>query len=228
MDTAERVAERVATLHRVAERYTQARTDDALDELADYLVDALFDELGQNPISEQDVSKALQQGGLSAEDVNQLADGKQAGGFLNALGGLVARGLWRLIVQPFLALGKLFQSSAFRTEVKNAFKKAIRRDIRASKHVLDVARRLALAEPVKPQELKAAMRQLLDILARVLFLYFTGPSVAAMFSGGVWPALSRVMVPIGEVIVVLLDKPLRGAIAKLMTAGLERMPFAPN
>jgi hypothetical protein len=211
--------------HRVAARYVQARTDAVLDDLADHLVDALFDELGPNPISEQDVSKALQEGGLSAEDVSALSDGKQAGGFLNALGGLVARGLWRLIVQPFLALGKVFRSPAFRSEVKNAFKKAIRRDVRATKHVLDVARRLALAEPVKPQELKAAVRQLLDILARVLFLYFTGPGVAAMFSGGVWPALSKLMVPVGEVVVVLLDKPIRGAMAKLMTADLERMPF---
>lgn len=214
--------------HRVAARYVQARTDAVLDELADHLVDALFDELGPNPISEQDVSKALSSSGLSADDVNSLADGKQAGGFVNALGGLVARGLWRLIVQPFLALGKVFRSPGFRAEVKNAFKNAIRRDVRATKHVLNVAHRLALAEPVNPQELKAAVRQLLDILARVLFLYLTGPSVAAMFSGGVWPALSKFMVPVGEVVVVLLDKPIRGAIAKLMTADLDRMPFAPT
>lgn len=209
---------------RVADRYVQARTEAALDDVAEYLVDALFDELG-NPVTERDVSKALQAGGLSADDVNALTDGKQAGGVLRALGGLVAQGLWRLIVQPFLAVGKLFRSSSFRTEVKDSFKQAIRREGRATRHAMDVIQRLALGESIHPQERKAAMKQLLSVLSKVLVLYFTGPTIAAMFSGGVWPALSRLMVPVGETLLVLLDQPIRRAMAKILSTGLDRMPF---
>lgn len=220
METAERVVDRVLTAKRVAKHYVEAKTEATLDELADTVVDALFNEIGPNAISEQDVSKALQAGGLQAKDLAELSEGKQAGGFLHALGGFVARGLWKILVQPFLAIGKLFSSPAFRTEVKGTFKKALRHEARATRHLLDVAERIALGQPVKPQERKAAMKQLLEILVKVLFLYFTGPTIAAMFSGGIWPTVTRLMLPVSEVITVLLDKPIRAATEKLMSAGL--------
>ena len=129
-----------------------------------------------------------------------------------------------MIVHPFLSLGKLVKSSAFRQEVKNAFKRALRHEVRATKHMLSVAGRLARGEEVKPQERKAAMHQLVDVLTKALLLYFAGPHVAHLFQSGLWRALGALLSPLDEIIVILLDKPLRAATRKLLSADIGLMP----
>jgi len=168
----------------------------------------------------------LQAEGVTADALNALADPmtKQAGGFIRALGGLVFRGLWALVVHPFLALGKFVRSSQFRSEVKASFKRALRHEVRATKHMMDVAGRLARGEEVNPHERKAAMHQLVDILTKAILIYFAGPHVAHLFAGGVWKALAAFMSPLDEIIAILLDKPIRAAARKLLSADIGMLP----
>jgi hypothetical protein len=205
----------------------QAQDEEALDALADHWAEVFLDELASaTNITEREVSDVLQAEGLTADKVNALSDEttKEAGGFLRALGGLVLRGLWHMIIQPFIGLGKLIKSSSFRNEVKASFKRALRHEVRATKHMMDVAGRLARGEEVKPQERKAAMMQLVDILTKAVLVYFAGPHIAHLFSGGIWKALATFLSPIDEIVVILLDKPLRAASKKLMSADIGLMP----
>lgn len=213
---------------RVASRYLQAQDEQALEELADHWADVFLDELAAaaTNITEQEVSKVLQAEGLTAEKVNALADDttKEAGGFVRALGGLVLRGIWHMIAQPFIGISKLITSSTFRNEVKTSFKRALRHEARATKHMISVAGRLARGEEVKPQERKAAMAQLIDVLSKAVLIYFAGPHIAHLFGGGIWKVMAAIASPLDEILLILLDKPLRAASRKLMSADIGLMP----
>lgn len=204
----------------LAERVAMRFTEEAgVDAVIDHWADLFLDEMASNTqISESDINTALHQSGLTAEGLNSVVDGEKyaSGGFLRALGGLVLKGVWHMVVHPFLAISKLIQSETFRTEVKAAFKKALRQEIRASRHMLGVAERIALGEEVNPQERKAAMSQFVSLFTRAVLLYFAGPRVTQLFTGSLWKALSTVLTPLNEIIVILLDKPLRAAGMKLM------------
>jgi hypothetical protein len=129
-----------------------------------------------------------------------------------------------MLIHPFLAIGKMLVSPSFRNEIKISFKRALSHEVRASKHMLSVAGRLARGEEVNRQERKAAMHQLTDILVKAVLLYFAGPHIAHLFESGIWKALAALLSPLDEVILVLLDKPIRAATKKLMSADLGLMP----
>ena len=207
-------------------RHARERQDtEALEALTDYWVDEFLDELGrQTRITEQEISDVLRGQGLTADAVNKAlgTNTKEAGAMnlVRALGGFILKSVWHMIVRPFLAIGKLIVSSSFRTEIKTAFKRALNHEVRASKHMLSVAGRLARGEVVNKQERKSAMRQLVGILTKSVFLYFAGPNVATLFKSGVWKAISALLAPLDEILLVFLDKPIRAASQKLMSADL--------
>jgi hypothetical protein len=215
---------------RVATRFAQAQDDEAaLDTLADHWADVFLDELaGTVQINEKSVAQVLHAQGISADDINGMApEGTKEAGFgtpVRVLGGLIMRGLWHMLIHPFLAIGKMFVSPSFRNEVKISFKRALKHEVRASKHMMSVAGRLARGEEVKPQERKAAMHQLTAILVKAVLVYFAGPHVSHLFASGFWKAGATLLSPIDEVLMVLLDKPLRAATKKLMSADIGLMP----
>jgi hypothetical protein len=226
--TADRIAVQFQ-LTRLADRYIEAQDEQALDELADHWADVFLDALADaTNITEKQVSDVLEADGLTADHVNALVDPgtntKEAASVLRILGGLVLKGLWHLIVQPFVGVAKLIKSKPFRDEVKASFKRALRHEARATRHMLNVAGRLARGEPVKPQERKAAMHQFIGLLTKAVLIYVAGPRIAHLFSGGIWKALATVMSPIDEIVLILLDKPIRAATKKLMNADLGLMP----
>lgn len=203
---------------RVLRRFKRAQ-EEALDTLADQVADEFLLELvGLDLFSEKAVSQALTDKGFSAEDLNSIPEGKTAGPMVKALGGLVLRGLWYALVRPFLVLGRLARSSGFRQEIKDTFKRALRKDVRSSRHMADVASRWARGDEVHPQEFKAAKQQLLRILVKLVLIYFAAPEVAGLFSGGLWHAIASLWFPAEEVMVLLLDRPLSAVMSKLMTA----------
>lgn len=214
--------------HRVAARYKRAEDDQAAFEaMVDHWADVFLDELEKNTdISESDVERVLQSEGVSAEDINDVVGMKQAGlgNLVKALGGWIAHNVWHMVTGPFFGIKKLITSQQFRTEVKASFKRALSHEIRSTKHMVSVAARLARGEEVNPQERKAAMHQLVDILVKAVLVYFTGPHIAHLFSGGVWKALAALLSPLDEVVMVLLDKPIRAAAKKLMSADIGLLP----
>lgn len=203
---------------RVAERFKRAQMD-ALDIFIDVIVDQFLDELNRLPLfSEKTVAQALVQKGVSAENINQLSEGKTAGPVVRALGGLIARGLWYTLIRPFQLLAKLVGSTSFREEIKADVRRAFRKDLRDTRHMFDVADRWRRGDAVHPQEYKAAKQQLLRIMTKLVLLYFTAaPAVTGLFSGGLWKALSRLVAPAEEILVLLLDRPLRAVMGKLLS-----------
>jgi len=212
---------------RVATAYRQASDEAALEAAADALVDAFFDALFDEQVFAADsVEAVLRSQGLRADNVNALAEGKQAGlgQAIRALGGMVLHGVWHALMQPFVAIKKLIFSAQFRAEVKRAFKRALRHEVRSTRHMLRVFGRLARGENVNPHERKAAFHQMLDILTKVMFVYLAGPHVAALFSHGIWKALMALLSPIDEILVVLLDRPMRAVMVKLLSADIGILP----
>jgi hypothetical protein len=203
---------------RVLRRFLRAQEEEAVDMLADQIADEFLLELsGLDIFSAHNISQALAERGLSAEDLNSVAEGKTGGPMIKALGGLVRRGLWYMLVRPFLVLGKLVRSPGFRQDIKTSFRKALRKDVRATKHMAGVASRWARGDKVHPEEFKAAKRQLLRILVKVMLIYFATPEVAGLFSGGLWHAIGTLWFSAEEVLVLLLDRPLAAIMNKLLT-----------
>jgi len=218
----------VGLSHRVASRYIRAAQDEAAFEaMVDHWADVFLDELVSNvQIDEGGVENLLRSQGISAEDINDVVGMRQAGlgNLVKALGGWIAHNIWHMIVGPFIGLKKLVTSAQFRAEVKASFKRALNHERRSIKHMFSVAGRMARGEEVNPQEKKAAMHQLVDILIKVVFVYIAGPHVAHLFSHGIWKALAALMSPLDEVVIILFDKPLRAATKKLLSADLGLLP----
>jgi hypothetical protein len=213
---------------RVAQRYRRAQEDErALDEFVDHWVDEFLKTFVQNVnLSEGAVEGALKAQGVSADKVNEVTnpDGKEAGGFIQALGGRILHGVWHMLISPFLNIAKFFGSEEFRTEIKRRVKRALSHEVRATRHMLEVAGRLARGEEVNPQERKAAMHQLVDIVTKTVAIYFAGPHIAHFFAGGIWKVLGMIASPVDEILVILLDKPLRIAAKKLLGADIGLLP----
>ncbi len=146
------------------------------------------------------------------------------GHLIRALGGLILNGVWHMIVAPFINIGKLITSPAFRVEIKTAFRRALSHEMRSTKHMVNVAGRLSRGEEVNPQERTTAMHQLVDILTKVVLLYFVGPRITGLFENGIWKALAALMSPLDDIVVILLDKPIRAAAKKLMSADIGLLP----
>lgn len=214
--------------HRVASRYIRAQDDEAAFEvMVDHWIDVFLGDLADNTqIDEGDVEALLRSQGVTAEDINDVMGMKQAGlgNLVKALGGWIAQGLWHMIVGPFIGLKKLITSSQFRGEVKAAFRRALNHEVRATKHLISVAGRMARGEEVNEPERKAAMHQLVDILVKVVVIYLAGPHVAHLFSHGIWKALGALMSPLDEMAALLLDKPIRAAAKKLLSADIGLLP----
>lgn len=199
---------------KVVTRYLQAQ--DTLDGLADELVDGVFSHL--EPPTEQELSQVLADSGLTAEHLNSLMpnDPKIAGSFVHVLGGMVAKGLWQLAIKPFVLLGRSVKSTQFRERVKGAFKKALKKEIRSSRHMLEVATKLMQGQEVKDQEKAAAFKQLTSILAKTVLLCMLGPGLHSLFSGPVWTSIGAKLLPVEDIILVLFDKPIRAAVKKFL------------
>lgn len=210
------------TTLRVAARYLRAQEDlSALLALGDRLADQFLEILSQTQFSENEVAHAFESAGVTADDLNKLAPVEKVAGFgqaIKILGGLVLKGLWHILVKPFLALGKLLSSGKFRDEVKREFRRSLSHEVRASKHMLDVAGRLYRGETVAPQERKAAVRHMVGILVKVIIACSSGPTLQGLFSGGVWKAFRSLAAPIGEIILLLLNSPIQATAKKLMSA----------
>lgn len=198
---------------RVAARYQRASTDVVLDRW----VDLFLTEFGQGTkITEKSVERLLQTQGISADDLELLDGNKQAGERLRALGGWVRRGLWYLLVRPFLLINKLVRSSAFRNEVKAAFHRELNREARSTRHLINVAGRLARGEAVSPHERKAALKQLGSLMSKAILITLISSSGGPL-SSGVWAPLRALMGPLEEIYLILLNRPLQATVKKLLT-----------
>jgi hypothetical protein len=203
----------------VAARHIRAQEGEAFEVMVNHWIDVFLDELAEHThINEGDVEALLRSEGVTADDVNALGGSvKEAGlgNLVQALGGWVLKSAWHMILGPFIGIRKFIASSKFRTEVKQSFKRALSHEVRSTKHMISVAGRLARGEEVNPHEKKAAMRQFVGLLVKVILLYFAGPQIAQYFSGGVLKAL--LLSPLDDILTALLDKPLRAAAHKLLT-----------
>jgi hypothetical protein len=200
---------------------------DVVDAIIDQWADAFLHMLSGYTITSQDVDSALS-GEVSAEDVNVLFDpsGKTAGimDTVHALGGKVLSGAWHMITEPFHVAWKLFTSAQYRAKVVVSIKRAIRHEWRASKHLLIVANRLLAGEEVKPQEVHTAAIQFVDVLTKVLLVYFIGPHLVHLFSHGILKAVGALLSPLDEIAAVLVDKPLRMVTQKFLGRSVGLLP----
>jgi hypothetical protein len=193
---------------------------DTLDLFMDSVADQFIDELSRMPLfTEKRVSQALLLKGVSADSVNKLTDGKTAGPLVKVLGGLVARGLWYVLIRPFQVLAKLIHSSEFRAEIKADVRRAFRKEIRDTRHMVDVAGRWSRGEEIHPREFQAAKQQLLRIVTKLVLVYFaSAPAVTGLFSSGLWKVLQRLAAPADEILVLLLERPLTALMGRLLRA----------
>ena len=220
--------ERKFLLQRLASgRRAEVSPEVVLDQMIDNWTEGFLSILGKFEITEEDVNAALSKD-VGAEDVNSLFETqmKTAGltDTVRALGGKVFSGAWHMITGPLIAIRKLFTQPSYRKEVALAVKRAIKHEARATKHMAIVAAKLATGEEVKPQEVRTAAIQFVDVLTKVLLVYFVGPHIAHLFSHGVLKALVALLSPLDEVIAVLLDKPLRMASEKFLGASIGLLP----
>lgn len=220
------LANRVAARYQLAE---EQRDQEVLDAVADHLVDAFLDEFIQNVrIEPAAVEKILAADGISADDVNAATGSPEktagVGEWVSALGGFILKKVWHLLTQPFLMLEAFIRSSEFRADVKRSFKRALSHEVRSTKHMLDVAKRLARGEPVKSQEIKTAVAQVVDILSKVILIYVVGPHLAALFARGAVKAILALLSPLDEIAGILLDKPLRMATKRMIDSEVGLLP----
>lgn len=221
-------AVRIASRHLAKTRRTAtADVMDVVDAIIDGWGEAFLGNLARFRMTESDVDAALS-GDLSAEDVNAAFDptGKTAGimDTVTALGGKVLSGAWHMITHPFIAAWKMATSSQYRAKVIAGIKRAIRHEVRATRHMVVVAQRLISGEEVKPQEVRAAVMQFVDLAVKVLIGVFVGPHIAHLFAHGVLKALASLLSPIDEVIGVMIDKPLRWATQQLIGESVGLLP----
>lgn len=217
---------------RVASRHLHQRTaSNEVFEVVEAMVDAwgeaFLDSLARFRITEDNVDDALT-GYLDPDEVNAVFDptGKTAGimDTVSALGGKVLSGAWHMIVGPFIAAWKMVTSSQYRNKVLTGIKRAIRHEMRATKHMFTVAARLLAGEEVRPQEVRAAVFQFADLAIRVLMAVFIGPHIAHMFAHGALKALASLLTPLDEVIAVMVDKPMRWATNHLVGEAFGLLP----
>lgn len=221
-------AVRVASRHLATTRRTAtADVMDVVDAIIDNWGEALLSGLAKFHITEADVDAVLS-GDLSAEDVNAAFDptGKTAGFMdtVTALGGKVLSGAWHMLTAPFIAAWKMATSPQYRAKVIAGFKRAIRHEVRATRHMVVVAQRLIVGEEVKSQEVKAAVVQFIDLAVKVLIGVFVGPHVAHLFAHGVMQALAALLSPLDEILGILIDKPMRWASQHLIGEAIGLLP----
>lgn len=195
--------------------------------MAAHWAEVFLDELeAHTKIDEQTAEQVLASKGVDADDVNAVAGMKSAGvtDVMKVLGGLVAKALWWVVVRPFLAVGKFVASGKFRSEVLAAFKKAVRHEVRATRHMASVAGRLVRGEPVHPAEKKAAMKQLTTLLVQVVVMYLAGGPLLGFFKGALWSSLTALVGPVSEIVLVLFGAPIKAATAKLLSADIAQFP----
>jgi hypothetical protein len=213
---------------RVARRYRQANDQAALEAMAGYWADVFLDQfVGAVDLGPAHVESILAENGLSADVVNEAdPTTKTAGAFewVQALGGKILKGTLHLLLGPFFGIKKFITSPAFRAEVKTGFMRALDHEKRSTIHMLSVASRLAHGEDVNPQERKAAMVQLVDILSKVVLAVLVGPHIVALFQGGIWKVLAAAMSPLDDIVFILFDKPIRVAARKLLGADIGMLP----
>ena len=228
-------AERRMILRMASSRLVRANAgpmdfDTTLDLVVDSWTDGFLDLLSDKKPTEDDIEKAFSSAGITAEDVNALpvSQGlaRTAGvmDYIVALGGKILKGVWHMITHPFISMWKLLTSSQYRAEVKKGIKRAISHEIRATKHMFNVVVRLSKGEEVKPQEVKAAARQFLDLATKILIGYFIGPHIADLFKEGILKAAAALLSPLDEVIAVAVDKPIRWATEKFLGEAMGLLP----
>lgn len=217
---------------RVASRHLRTRTAaDETFEVVEAMIDAwggeFLDSLARFRITEDNVDDALT-GHLDPDEVNAVFDptGKTAGimDTVSALGGKVLSGAWHMITHPFIAAWKMVTSSQYRGKVIAGIKRAIRHEVRATKHMFSVAARLLAGEEVRPQEVRAAVFQFADLTIRVLLIKFIGPHLTHAFAQGGLKALASMLTPLDEVIAVMVDKPMRWATNHLVGEAIGLLP----
>jgi len=219
-------ASRVASRH-LRTRRASADVLDVVDAIVDAWGEAFLVGLARFRMTEDDVDAALS-GSLSADEVNAAFDptGKTAGVMdtVQALGGKVLSVAWHMLTHPFIAAWKFITNPQYRAKVITGIKRAIRHEIRATRHMVGVAQRLIAGETVKPQEVKAAVMQFIDIAMKVLIGWFIGPHIAHLFAQGVFKALASLMSPLDEVIGIIIDAPIRWATQHLLGESVGLLP----
>jgi hypothetical protein len=208
----------MTSARRVAQRYRQALDDSQALNLIDQWVDTFLDRFVQHAdFDERAIEGVLQAHGLSAEHVNDAAgaEGKEAGNALQALGGWISHGVWGMILKPFLNIAKYFTSQEFRGGIKRSIRRYLSHEVRATRHIVEVAARLVRGQHVPPQERNAAVRQFVHVLGKVVFLYVSGPQIIHFFAGGIWSLIGG-SVPLEKVLTSLIEKPLLIAAKSLL------------
>lgn len=216
-------------LHQASvQKVADAAFEKALDALVDSWTDGLLDAASSVKIDDDAVGDALSQAGLSAGNVNALTpEGVKTAGlgdWISALGGKILKGAWHALTNPFLSAWKLLTSTSYRQEIKKSIKKAVSHEIRSTKHLAQVAMRLAQGEKVPPKEAKAAAMQFADIASKVILGIIIGPHVAHLFAAGPIKALLSLMSPLDEVAGVAFDKPLRWISKKFLGEAIGLLP----
>lgn len=219
-------AARVASRH-LHTRTASAETLEVVDAMIDAWGEAFLDSLARFRITEDNVDDALT-GHMDPDEVNAAFDpaGRTAGimDTVSALGGKVLSEAWHMITHPFIAAWKMATSSSYRGKVIAGVKRAVRHEVRATRHMFIVAQRLLAGEEVRPQEVRAAVFQFADLTVRVLLVKFVGPHIAHMFSHGALKAMASLLTPIDEVVAVMVDKPMRWATNHLLGEAIGLLP----
>jgi hypothetical protein len=194
-------------------RVADAAFDQALDALVDSWTDGFLDLVHEAKLSEEDVEAALEQGGLTADTVNDSdSDAIRTAGFgdwISALGGKILKSAWHMLSAPFISAWKMASSPSYRTAIKKAVKRVVSHEIRSTKHMARVAMRLAQGEEVHPKEARAAALQFVDIISKLILAIVVGPHIAHLFAAGPLRAMMALMSPLDEVAAIAFDKPLR-------------------
>ena len=198
-------------------------------EVVDQMIDAWGEfVLGLFHKTEPDVEAGLQTQ-LNADEVNSAYEatvGKTAGVMdtVSALGGKVLSGAWHMLSDPFHKVWHLFTSNSYRQQILRSVKRAIRHEVRSTRHMFIVARRILHGESVPKQELRNAAIQFIDLLTKVLLVAFVGPEIGHLLAAGPLQALLSLMSPADELAAIMLDKPLRFVTQRLLGSAIGLLP----
>jgi len=208
---------------KIVARYLRATGDmrvlePVVDTTVDRFINLLVDE---DPLSEKKVSHVLQEVGVTPDMVNSSdPHNKEAGESLVALGGLVRKALWYVLIRPFKLVAKILTSSSFRQGLKKTVWKALSRDAEATRRLVEVFGKHLSGEPIRPRELQLAKKQLVSLIARAALLYFAGPQLLGAFGGPIWTTVGKLAAPVTEILGTLFVAPINAVSRRLMTEDL--------
>ena len=123
----------------------------------------------------------------------------------------IAHAVGHSLVHPFVMVKDLLTKPAYRTEVKDFLKGAVKKEVGQTKKMAATLGRVLRGEKISPEDKRQAIHQAADLVKVAV----TGALVAHLAAGGVGHLLATMASPADEVAAMALDGPVRHATTKV-------------